>query len=375
MIMTVPYDIVFLGLSITSSWGNGHATTYRGLIKELTCRGHNVLFLERDMPWYANNRDLANPPFVKTELYSSVNDLKQRFRKEIEGAEVVIVGSYVPEGVVIGEWVIETAKGIRAFYDIDTPVTMSKLLKREYQYITPQLVAGYDLYLSFAGGPILDQLEQVFASPMARPLYCSVSPEIYYPLKMETCFDMGYMGTYSADRQEALKRMLVWPAQKWNKGRFIVAGPQYPQNHVWPANVTHIQHIAPSEHREFYCSQKFTLNITREDMLMAGFAPSVRLFEAAACGTAIISDYWEGLGSFFRFGEEILISSTSEHTLRYLTDISEKERINIGESARKRVMAEHTAAHRAVQLENYIKDAQRKKGSHSIKSSVSERES
>jgi len=189
MIMTSPYDMVFLGLSITSSWGNGHATTYRALLRELTTRGHNVLFLERDVPWYAKNRDMEQPPFVKTELYRSVDDLKQRFRKVIEGAETVIVGSYVPEGVIIGEWVIETAKGIKAFYDIDTPVTLSKLLRREHQYITPQLVGKYDLYLSFAGGPILDQIEQVFGSPMSRPLYCSVSSEQYYPERTETVFD------------------------------------------------------------------------------------------------------------------------------------------------------------------------------------------
>jgi len=376
MIMTSPYDIVILGLSITSSWGNGHATTYRGLVKELTVRGHNVLFLERDMPWYANNRDLAQPPFGKTELYRSVDDLKQRFRKEIEGAETVIVGSYVPEGVVIGEWIMETAKGIRAFYDIDTPVTLSKLLKREYQYITPQQVGNYDLYLSFAGGPILDQMEQVFGSPMARPLYCSVSPEQYYPEKMDKVFDLGYMGTFSADRQDALNRMLIWPAIKWRKGKFIVAGPLYPQNQLWPENVAHIEHIAPSDHREFYCSQKFTLNITRADMLMAGFAPSVRLFEAAACGTAIISDYWEGLGTFFRFGEEILISSTAEHTLRYLTDVSDREIIAIGERARRKVLTEHTASHRVEQLERYIKEAKGKKRySQPIRLTRSERDS
>jgi spore maturation protein CgeB len=361
MIMTSPYDMVFLGLSITSSWGNGHATTYRALLRELTTRGHNVLFLERDVPWYAKNRDMEQPPFVKTELYRSVDDLKQRFRKVIEGAETVIVGSYVPEGVIIGEWVIETAKGIKAFYDIDTPVTLSKLLRREHQYITPQLVGKYDLYLSFAGGPILDQIEQVFGSPMSRPLYCSVSSEQYYPERTETVFDLGYMGTYSADRHEALNKMLIWPAIKWRKGKFIVAGPQYPQDQKWPENVTYVEHIAPGGHRQFYCSQKFTLNITRNDMLMAGYAPSVRLFEAAACGTAIISDYWEGLGTFFRFGEEILISSTTEHTLRYLTDVSDKERIAIGENARKRVLAEHMASHRAEQLECYIKEAKDKK--------------
>lgn len=375
MITSASYEIVILGLTITSSWGNGHATTYRALIKELTARGHSVLFLERDMPWYAMNRDMPNPPYGKTYLYNSVEDLKQRFKTEIQGAEVVIVGSYVPDGVAIGEWVIETAHGMKAFYDIDTPVTVAKLLKRDFQYISAQLVSCYDLYLSFAGGPILDLLEQAFGSPMARPLYCSISADIYYPEPVEPDFDLGYMGTYSADRHEALKRMLIYPAIKCKKGKFIVAGPQYPENQIWPENVTHINHIAPSKHREFYCSQKFTLNITRQDMLMAGYAPSVRLFEAAACGTAIISDYWEGLSSFFKFGEEILISSSSEHIIRFITEISEKERISIGECARKRVLLEHTASVRVLELETYIKEASRKKGTMSLSKSINEEKS
>lgn len=368
------YDIVFLGLTITSSWGNGHATTYRGLMKELCARGHNVLFLERDMPWYAMNRDLPNPPYGRTELYSSIDDLTDRFRSEIENAEVVVVGSYVPDGLLIGDWVLQTAKGIKAFYDIDTPVTVSKLLKRECQYLSSQQVCCYDLYLSFAGGPILDQLEQVFGSPLARPLYCSISPEVYFPEAIEPRYDFGYMGTYSADRQETLKKMFIYPAMRWKSGKFVIAGSQYPQSLKWPSNVTYLQHVSPVEHREFYSSQKFTLNITREDMVMAGYAPSVRLFEAAACATAIISDYWEGLDSFFKFGEEILISSTSEHTLKYLTDISEKERIAIGERARKRVLNAHTATHRVQEFEMYIKEAKKKRGTYILlKSSGTEK--
>src|SRR3954462_8727663 len=119
--------IVVIGLTITSSWGNGHATTYRGVVRELVGRGHDVLFLEHDKPWYASNRDLPYPPYGRTVLYASVDDLKERFADEVRDADVVIVGSYVPQGVEVGEWVPRAARGVPAFYDIDTPVTLAKL--------------------------------------------------------------------------------------------------------------------------------------------------------------------------------------------------------------------------------------------------------
>lgn len=361
MILPSSCDIVILGLTITSSWGNGHATTYRALVKELSARGHSVLFLERDMPWYAMHRDLCEPPYGRTELYSSMMELKDRYTSAIQSAEVVIVGSFVPEGVAVGEWVTHTANGIAAFYDIDTPVTLGKLLRRQYEYLTPNLIPRYDLYLSFAGGPILEILEHVYGSPLARPLYCSVDPDSYYPEERKRVFDLGYMGTYSEDRQEALERLMLMPARELTEGKFIVAGPKYPDVASWPPNVVHREHVSPSMHREFYCSQRFTLNITRADMVQSGYAPSVRLFEAAACGTPIISDYWEGLSEFFTFGDEILLGSTPEDTLKYLSGISEEERRSIGERARKRVLSAHTSAHRAQELEYYIAEAMKKR--------------
>ena len=135
--------IVFLGLSITSSWGNGHATTYRGLVRALWARGHDVLFLERDVPWYAANRDLPRPPYGRTELYASLEDLKRRFAGDVGDADFVIVGSYVPEGVAVGEWVMATARGATAFYDIDTPVTLAKLEQGDTEYLTPELIPRY----------------------------------------------------------------------------------------------------------------------------------------------------------------------------------------------------------------------------------------
>ena len=355
--MSERLNIVVIGLSITFSWGNCHVTTYRGLVRELAARGHEVLFLERDVPWYAENRDLPRPPYCRTRLYANLEELKQGYAGAVRGADLVVVGSYVPEGVAVGEWVTRVAEGATAFYDIDTPVTLAKLERGEYEYLTPGLIARYDLYLSFTGGPVLARLERRYGSPMARALYCSFDPSLYAPEPRELRWDLGYMGTYSPDRQPALEELLLEPARRARALRAVVAGPQYPETIDWPPNVERVTHLAPVEHRAFYNAQAFTLNVTRADMIAAGYSPSVRLFEAAACATPIISDYWEGLDEFFTPGEEILIAFGAEDTLRYLRETSDEERRAIGERARRRVHAAHTAAHRAAELERYALEA------------------
>jgi spore maturation protein CgeB len=312
-----------------------------------------VLFLERDVPWYAANRDLPRPPFGRTELYTSLEDLKDRFTREVRRADIAIVGSYVPEGVAVGEWVTATARGRKAFYDIDTPVTVAALARGGAEYLSRELVPRYDLYLSFTGGPILRRIEREFGSPRARVLHCSTDPGVYFPERRRIEWEMGYLGTYSADRQPALERLMLEPARRWIEGRFIVAGPLYPPTVRWPRNVVRTEHLAPPEHRAFYNSQRFTLNVTRADMVRAGYSPSVRLFEAAACGTPIITDYWPGLESIFKIGTEILVARSPEDTLRWLR-LPDEERLAIGERARERVLARHTAGHRAEELERYI---------------------
>jgi spore maturation protein CgeB len=354
--MASPLRIVILGLSITSSWGNGHATTYRGLVRELAVRGHEVLFLERDVPWYAANRDLRALPCTRVELYASLQELKGRFGRDVCQADCVMVGSYVPEGVAVGEWVTAAAHGVTAFYDIDTPVTLAHLEEGSCDYLLPGLIGRYALYLSFTGGPTLQRLEQRYGAPRAEALYCAVDVTLYHPERCEERWDLGYLGTYSPDRQPTLDTLLVGPARRWGRGRFVVAGPQYPSGTDWPVNVQRITHLPPAQHRAFYNAQRFTLNVTRGDMRRAGFSPSVRLFEAAACATPIISDDWQGLETFLTPGEEILIARTPQEMLHYLQELPEAARVAIGRAARARVLAEHTAAHRAAALESYIRE-------------------
>jgi spore maturation protein CgeB len=349
--MSSGLKIVILGLSITSSWGNGHATTYRALVRELERRGHDLLFLERDQPCYAQNRDLPRPPYGRTRLYDSLDELRDSFAAPVRDADLVIVGSFVPDGAAVGDWVQRQAGGIKAFYDIDTPVTLAKLAAGDDEYVSPAVIPAYGLYLSFTGGPSLATLERRYGARAARALYCSVDAETYRPLDVPPRWDLSYLGTYSADRQPTLDRLLVEVARQAPELRFCVAGPQYPDGIDWPANVQRMDHVPPADHPAFYAASRFTLNVTRADMIAAGYSPSVRLFEAAACGAPIVSDAWEGLDELFAPGREILLAEDAAAVLHALRETPEAQRRALGEAGRRRILAAHTAGHRAAELE------------------------
>lgn len=351
-----PYDFVIIGLSISSSWGNGHATTYRSLIKGLNKLGYKVLFLEQDTPWYAGNRDLVNFSFCDIVFYRSPEDLKKTFTETIKTASVVMVGSYVQSGPVVIDWVLKEAKHITAFYDIDTPVTLAMIRAGNEEYISMDQMSKFNLYLSFTGGPILDTLTREFGVQCARQLYCSVDESIYFHELSPVMWDLGYLGTFSPDRQSKLQELLIEPARQWNYGKFIVAGSQYDPDIKWPVNVVRKEHVPPDQHRMFYSMQRFTLNVTRNFMRWAGFAPSVRLFEAAACGTPLISDRWEGIETIFEPGKEILLADNRKEVVRYLKDFPEKMRLSLSHHAREKIFLHHTSLRRANELIGYIND-------------------
>ena len=353
--------LIVLGLSLSSSWGNGHATTFRALLRAFAERGHDILFLERDVPWYRNNRDIADPDYCRLEFYESVESLAG-WRDEIAAADAVIVGSYVPQGVEVGRYVQRTARGVTAFYDIDTPVTLAKLERDDFEYLSPSVIPGYDVYLSFTGGPTLRRIERQYGSPAARALYCSVDPKAYPLMKVEKRWDLTYLGTYSDDRQPTLEKLLIEPARQLPHLKFCVAGPQYPDTIDWPANVERIDHLPPSEHAAFYAASRYTLNVTRADMIAAGWSPSVRLFEAASCATPVISDRWDGIEDVLTPGSEIILADSTGSVVERLS--GEEDAAAIGRAARARILGAHTAAHRAAQLEDHLHEAAAQSANH-----------
>ena len=347
--------IVIFGLSITSSWGNGHATTYRALARALRARDHHIVFFEHDVEWYASNRDMPEPSFCDVRIYETWPEVVAEARRELLDCDVAMVGSYFPDGIVAIEEVLDCRAPVKIFYDIDTPITVAKLRAGDAEYISPQQVPGFDLYFSFTGGPMLRELESRFGAARAVPLYCSFDPDRYHhcPVARFQC-DMSYMGTYAPDRQAKIDELLCEPARALPQKSFIVAGPQYPSDISWPANIRRIIHLEPKFHASFYSSSRLTLNVTRREMVLAGYSPSVRLFEAAACGTTIVSDNWPGLDDFFVPGEEILLPDSPADVVRYLSEMEDSEIQRIGRNAQERVLAEHTAQCRAQQFEDYV---------------------
>jgi spore maturation protein CgeB len=346
--MTKPLDIVFVGLTLSSSWGNGHATTFRALIRGLDAQAHRVLFLERDVPWYAgNNRDLADPDFCELQYYSDIDEMLETYGERLRQADAVIVGSYVPSGVEVIDKLAAMGLKRLCFYDIDTPVTLAKLDRGDEEYLTRRQMPVFDAYFSFSGGEVLTRLENDYGVQKALALYCSVDAERYENTGEEARWDLGYLGTYSPDRQPTLEKLLIEPARRLPHLRFVVAGPQYPAEIEWPENVERIEHLPPAEHPAFYSRQRFTLNVTRADMIAAGWSPSVRLFEAAACQTPIISDYWRGLDELLPDGQAIVIAHRTEDVVDALITVAEADRQVLATTAQKIVLQEHTGFARA----------------------------
>ena len=349
--------IVIYGLTITSSWGNGHATTYRSLAKALALKGHKVYFVEKDVEWYRSNRDLPQPTFCTVCLYDDWDQSRRQLLTLASDADAIVIGSYFHDAILATRGLLDAGYGPLIFYDIDTPITMSQLCAYgKTEYLDAALIPHFSTYLSFTGGPVLRQLEEYFGSPRAVPFYCSVDPDLYKPTPIlpEYSCDLSYLGTYAEDRQSKLMRLLNGPAKALPAGSFLVAGPQYPPNISWRPNVTRVIHISPRSHPAFYSSSRFTLNLTRQSMIAAGYSPSVRLFEASACGAAILSDRWEGLDDFLTPGQEVLLPNDEYEVTDILTNFPESERKRLGQRARDRILTAHTSTHRALQFEDIV---------------------
>jgi spore maturation protein CgeB len=348
--------LVIFGLTVSSSWGNGHATLWRGLIRGLVQRGHEIHFFERDVPYYANHRDLWELPDAHLHLFSEWSDAVSLARRELSDADVSMVSSYCPDALAAAGLAFDSPVPLRTFYDLDTPVTLSRLDVGEHvDYIGPRGFRDYDLVFSYTGGQALEELQTRLGARRAVPLYGHVDPDVHRPCEPVERFraDLSYIGTYAADRQDALDRLLIEPARRLPERRFCIAGAMYPADFPWTNNIAFVHHLPPAEHPAFFSSSRLTLNVTRSAMAKMGRCPSGRLFEAAACGVPILSDEWEGLDEFFRPGSEILVGRDTADAVAAL-EMSDQELRKIAGAARDRTLDQHTSAVRARQLEETL---------------------
>jgi spore maturation protein CgeB len=345
--------LVIFGLTISSAWGNGHATLWRGLGRALHAAGHDVVFFERDVPYYAQHRDLQDPDWCRLVLYADWREVSARAGHALANADAAIVTSYCPDSRPASRLVFDSPAPRQVFYDMDSPVTLDRLARGEQvEYLPENGLSGFDLVLSYAGGSALDQLQRHAGARVVAPLYGSVDPDVHRPIAgvLEWRSDVSYLGTYALDRQAALEELFIRPAQLRPDRRFALAGSQYPPDFPWTSNVFYFSHMPPAAHPAFFCSSNLTLNITRGPMARAGYCPSGRLFEATACGAAVISDWWEGLDHFFAPGREMLIARATGDVLAAL-ELSDAERRRIAEAGRARTLECHTARVRARELE------------------------
>ena len=350
--------LTIFGLTVSSSWGNGHATLWRGLIRALAAAGHQVTFVERDVDWYAEHRDLHALPGGRLLLYRDWQEVLAA-RRDLLDADAVIVTSYCPDAVAATRLIEQEAQGTRLFYDLDTPVTLAALAAGEpVAYLPPEGLGGFDLVLSYTGGPALDALADRLGARAVAPLYGHVDPGAHRPAPAQAMFrgDLSYLGTWAADRQPLVDALFLAAAAAAPERRFVLGGSGYPADFAWRDNIYFMGHVAPADHPAFFCSSRATLNVTRRDMAASGWCPSGRLFEAAACGAPIVSDWWPGLDAFFTPGEDILIARDAADVLAAL-DRSDAELARLAAAARARVLANHSSAARAAELVALVEGA------------------
>ncbi|MBI5442925.1 MAG: glycosyltransferase [Deltaproteobacteria bacterium] len=345
--------LVIFGLTVSSSWGNGHATIWRAVCRALGRRGHHVVFYERDVPYYASHRDVNEVPGGKLRLYKEWRDVLPEAESELAGADVGMVTSYCPDGVSASELVLGSSAAVKAFYDLDTPVTLATLAKgRPVAYLGRRGLRDFDVVLSFTGGKALEELQAKLGARRVFALYGCADPEAHRRVPRDPRYEasLSYLGTYAEDRQSALSALFVEPSRRLKDHRFVLGGSLYPEDFAWTENIHYLRHVPPPDHPAFYSSSRFTLNVTRGVMAAMGYCPSGRLFEAAACGVPVLSDSWEGFDQFFTPGEEVLVPEGTEGVVEALS-MPEPEREKLARAARERVLAEHTADHRVQELE------------------------
>jgi spore maturation protein CgeB len=355
---TSPVQITVFGLTISSSWGNGHATPYRAIVKALHAMGHEVHFFEKDVPYYRIRRDFDQCGYCRLVLYDDWGSIRSEALECARASDTVITASYLPEGRRINDEVLALSGPLRVYYDLDTPVSLGNMERVGVEYVRPEQLAEFDLVLSFTGGMGLEELERHYHVRMARPLYGCVDPDDYHrvPAAEEFACDLSYMGTYAPDRQQKLDDLFLEPSRRHPVKQFLLAGSLYPWEWQWPANVRRIEHVTPYDHSRFYSSSRITLNITRGEMARWGWCPSGRFFEAAACGTPVISDWWEGLENFFDPRAEIRVVRSPEDVEDALR-MSDSQIIEMADRARQRTLEEHTGQVRARQLLAYFEEA------------------
>lgn len=361
--------IAFFGSSLVSAYWNGAATYYRGILKALHERGHQITFYEPDFFERQQHRDIADPEYSRIVVYPVQNDQEEQdergVRQALEdarGSDIIIKAS----GVGIFDELLEkevlklkTNDSLVIFWDVDAPATLDRV-NTDPQDPFKELIPQYDMILTYGGGdPVVNAYVELGARKCV-PVYNALDPSTHSPVPPEERFEgnLGFLGNRMPDREMRVWEFFFKPAQMLPELKFNLGGSGWREwrPDVSP-NIEFFGHIYTKDHNAFNCSTNAVLNISRESMARYGFSPATRIFEAAGAGACIITDRWEGIELFLEPGKEILVADNGENVVRILKELDSDTAWNIGHAAMERVLKEHTYSHRASQLEKLLLEA------------------
>jgi spore maturation protein CgeB len=347
-----PLDLVIVGRSILSSVANPSAQLFRGLINELAHRGHRTTYLEPADAGQRRHRDMLRSPYCEVWVYESVDTLVANYGPAIQSADVVMLTSGLPGCDRIAQWIAEEARGITTYFDTDLPLTLRTVdcPPGHECVLSGEYMPAFHLYLSTTGGTALERLGRRFGIPCARPLYQCIDPFAYYRMDIDRSYDLGFIGNYHGRRDEQIQGLLLEPARLTPNRPFALAGDGYPTDRSWPENLTYLEHLPKTNHVDFFNRLACTLVIEKTERREVGFTPTRQLLAAAACGVPVLCKRWEGIEDFLEPQREIYCVENATDVLHHLYGTDEALRQRAGLAARERVLAHHTAAHRAQQL-------------------------
>ncbi len=349
-------NIAFFGSSIVSAYWNGAATYYRGIVKALHKKGHEVTFYEPDILDRQEHRDIEDPDWCDVVVYEEDRvTLRALLRKAQEEADILIKASGV--GVfddLIEKEIIELKRddNLIVFWDVDAPATLDRM-EKDTQDPFREVVGKYDMVLTYGGGEPVVNAYKKFGAKECVPIYNALDRDTHFRVEKDRKFEaaLAFLGNRLPDRESRVEEFFLKPAKNLPEEKFILGGSGWGDKEL-PENVEYIGHVYTKDHNAFNCTPKAVLNISRESMAKYGFSPATRVFEAAGAGACIITDFWEGISRFFEPDKEIIIVNDGEEVSKVLRELDEKKAKAIGDAAYERVVSEHTYEHRVEQLES-----------------------
>jgi spore maturation protein CgeB len=351
--------IAFFGSSLVSAYWNGAATYYRGIIRALAERGHQVTFYEPDAYDRQKHRDIPDPDWAEVVVYQvdeGTHDV-DRMLDLARGSDLVVKASGVG---VFDAYLEREVLNLKSpdtsviFWDVDAPATLDRLAGDPNDPFRP-LVKNYDAVFTYGGGqPVIDCYES-FGARQCVPIYNALDPTTHFPVEPVNRFrsDLSFLGNRLPDREARVEEFFLKPAAELPQSRFLLGGSGWGDKPM-PESVEYVHHVYTPDHNAFNCSARSVLNISRASMARYGFSPATRVFEAVGAGACLLTDAWEGIEMFLAPGEEVLVAHSGEDVARFVRDLDDERCRRIGQAARRRVLAEHTYAHRAEQVERIL---------------------